>query len=220
MKKFCFSLLFLITFQGRAQEFELYWNAEDCAGTYNTEYVIQGQKAVLGVDYWDVSVDSIHFEVIGLSDSLLSIDDYLCEFTPIDTSSFSISAFVYYQGQEVVLTKNYRVFPMPILTCNLVPQTLNGQLQLLEVVIIDELTGENALEYYRLCMIDFELIRGDTSSVGVSFDSYIRVSNFETLNKMKIQDGDFIRLNWVALTPIICSQSIAFNANVSFVIQL
>ncbi len=218
-KKFYFLVFFQFAFQGRAQEFELYWNVEDCAGTYNTDFVIQGQKAVLGVDYWDVSVDSIHFLANGLSDSLISFENEWCEFTPIDTSSFSISAFVYYQGQEVVLTKNYRVFPMPILTCKLVPKMLDGELQFLDVVIIDELTGENAFEDYRLCMIDFELIRGDTSCVGFSFDSYIRVLKFETIHKIKIQDGDFIRLNWVALTPKICSQSIAFNANITYVIE-
>ena len=66
------------------QEFELYWNAEDCAGAYRTDYVIQGEKTFLGVDYWDVTVDSVRFEVNGLADSLYYVDRHYCRFTPIE----------------------------------------------------------------------------------------------------------------------------------------
>ena len=109
-------LLFLqIAFQGFAQEFELYWNAEDCAGTYRTNYVIQGEKTSLGVDYLDVTVNSIRFEVNGLADSIYYVERYYCYFTPIDTNDFSIAAHIYYKGKSIDLTKNYKVFQVPVI---------------------------------------------------------------------------------------------------------
>lgn len=209
MKKFCFLLFFQIAFRGLAQEFELYWNAEDCAGAYRTNYVIQGKKTFLGVDYWDVTVDSVRFEVNGLADSLYYVDRYDCYFTPIDTNDFSITAHVYYQGQSFDLTKNYKVFQVPVFQVDIVPFYEKDQLRHYKIRLLDSVTGQDITADYLICVSYFELkVRNKVVGSGFNHGYFIDVYTFPEIIKREFGKKEYFLLTGLLITPRHCSQSI------------
>ncbi len=220
MKKFCFLLFFQIAFQGLAQEFELYRNAEDCAGTYRTNYVIQGKKTFLGVDYWDVTVDSIRFEVNGLADSLYYIDRFYCYFTPIDTNDFSITAHVYYQGESVDLTKKFKVFQVPVIRVDLVPFYEKDQLRHYKIRLLDSVMGQDITADYLICSSYFDLkVHNKVVDSGFNHGYFIDVDTFPEIRKREFGKKEYFLLTGLNITPRHCSQSIWIETEIQMALH-
>lgn len=209
MKRLIIMLLFFLTSSLKAQEVELYWNAEDCAGKYNTDYVLQGYKTSLAVDYYDFIPDSVNFEVSGLADSLYSVDRYSCQFTPIDTTRFSITACLFHNGESFVLTKNYKVFPIPVFQVDLVPFYEDNELHHFKIRLTDSLTGLDITEDYLICVSYFDLkVRNKVLSSGFNHGYFIDVFNFENRIDREFKENEYFLLTGLKITPRECSQSI------------